>query len=123
MDVQRPGYGYTLDERSRARFASFAHAVAALHHQLRQRIADEEGDGGFFELLCRVSPRYLTMLPTLRADHSRLLAAMAGLRQKIRAASHRDYLQLVLEAAALLTAIEEHDALERALWRDALASR
>ena len=101
-----------LDELSRS--------VAALHVEMAQRISREEGRGGFFAFISLAAPRYLTFLETLRAEHHHLLGALTALRAKIARADPSQWDDLLAETDAVLSAIEEHEELEREVLRDAL---
>lgn len=101
-----------LDELSRS--------VAALHVEMAQRISREEGPGGFFAFISLAAPRYLSFLETLRAEHHRLLGALTALRAKIARATPAQWDALLAETDAILSAIEEHEELEREVLRDAL---
>ncbi len=97
-------------------------AVAAMHRSLGQHVSRQEGRGGYFAFLTIASPRFVTMLTHLRAQHHQLLAALAALRLKIDRSDESHWEALLAEADAITAAIGDHDALESDLLGFALSS-
>ena len=110
------------DQQRDSRLEELAEALGLLQRELTRRVQREEGSGGFFFFLCSAAPRYLSFVGTLQFQHTRLLNALAALRAKAERASSDHYAELMIEAAVVLAAIEDHDALEREVLRDALES-
>jgi hypothetical protein len=104
------------------RLVEFSEAVAELEREFRWRVAREEGVNGFLTFLCTAAPRYLTMMPSIRSEHGRLINAIAALRLKVARAGDHQYIELLTEARAIMGAIDEHEELERELLRDALSN-
>jgi hypothetical protein len=123
MDELSTGFMWNLEAGAPARdrrLEDFERRVAALERELAGRIRREEGLGGFFAFLCLAAPRYLSFVGKLRAEHRDLLATLASLRRRIHAASSAELGVLAGEAAAVVAAIDAHEALEREILRDAL---
>lgn len=109
-----------LETPSQQQLDELSRSVAALHVEMAHRISREEGRGGFFAFVSLAAPRYLSFLETLRGEHHRLLGALTALRAKIARATPAQWDELLAETDAILSAIEEHEELEREVLRDAL---
>lgn len=95
-------------------------ALVAVEQIMRERVAREEGRGGFFSFLLRAAPRYLTLVDHLRRQHGDLMQRLALLRRAVVSADRPDRdaaLEVFLE---LMADIDTHEALEAELLRDAL---
>jgi hypothetical protein len=146
MHRTRPRCEQRSDPQDRAGFATdvrlrqLDRELAELARTLAGSIRREEGIGGFFAFLCTAAPRYIAFIESLRAEHTRLLNAIAALRAKVvradspvppsggaasdamwrrwrRAERHAAFRA---EADAIIDAIADHEALEREVLRDAL---
>lgn len=97
------------------------HRVEMTERTVARRVAREESRCGFFAFVLTAAPRYLSMIETLRADHRRLTSALSSLRTRIQRADPSQWEDLKAEADAIDAAIDEHEALERAILEDALS--
>lgn len=89
-----------------------------LEDDVKRRMAREEGIGGFFSFLCHAAPRYIGFVQTLRTQHDDILRSLRELRR--RAASGDDPRMLAQDVEAVVSAIVEHEELEREALCDAL---
>lgn len=103
-----------------AGFAKLEALVAALLQDFRTRVACEESRGGFFEFVMLASPRYVSMLETLRGEHEQIIRSLVALRIKIRRADESVWVELLSETDAAIAAIDQHEELEYAVLIDAL---
>jgi hypothetical protein len=93
-------------------------ALSALDRVVRKRIEHEEGKLGLFAFICRVAPRYLSLVDRLRTDHRDFLRRIATVGRRV---SHGDDLaSLERDHAELISDIAAHEELEREVLRDAL---
>ena len=92
--------------------------LCELEDDVKRRIAREEGIGGFFSFLSHAAPRYVGFIESLRTQHDDILRSLRELRR--RAARGDDPETLAHDLEAVVTAIVEHEELEREALLDAL---
>ncbi len=80
-------------------------------------VTHAEGRAGLHAFLCTTAPRYLSMIPHLRARHRAILERINVLRQML---AYRDPVWLVAEYESIMELIAVHDNLETELIADAL---
>jgi hypothetical protein len=98
---------------------SLLETLEALEADVRRQVEREEGPCGFFAFVAHAAPRYASMLERLHDEHCELVDRVVALRRRAEIGSG-SAADVRIAFQVLIMALEEHDALEREILRDAL---
>src|SRR5688572_8385434 len=99
---------------------SLLETLEALEADVRRQIAREEGPCGFFAFVTHAAPRYASMLERLHHEHHELIDRVVSLRRRVEGGTTTNLADVRIAFQVLIMALEQHDALEREILRDAL---